>query len=258
MRKFLRDVTLIFGRAMRRGIRQPQMAFVFPVVFPLFMIVLMSQLYRDITLLPGFPAESYVDWIAPGIFLMSAMFGAGASANALIDDVGSGYLDRLRLLPVHPAALLLGRLLFDTMRVATAGLVVLAASVAMGANVRAGLAGLPGMFLLLVLWTLAYGGLFYLVGLKTRSSEKLNALVPLFLPIAFLSTVFVPRAQMPGWIQAVTRVNPYSYVVDGVRGFMTAEFSWAVFATAVGAALAAVLLTHFRSAKIFAALARAD
>lgn len=258
MKKVVADTELVFMRAFRQGLREPQMAFVFPVAFPLFMIVLMSQLYRDITKVPGFPAGSYVAWIAPGVFLMAAMFGAGASANALLADVQSGYLDRLRLLPVNPGALLLGRLLFDTVRVVGAGVIVLAVSVALGAEVRSGWAGVPPMALLLALWTLAYGGMFYLVALKARSAEKLAALVPLFMPIAFLSTVFVPRAEMPGWIAAVSRMNPYSYVVDGVRGFMTAGFSWSVFGAALAACVVAVALTQAKAVRLFAGLVRAD
>jgi ABC-type multidrug transport system permease subunit len=100
--------------------------------------------------------------------------------------------------------------------------------------------------------------MFYVVGLKTRSAEKLAALVPLFMPIAFLSTVFVPRSQMPGWIAAVSRVNPYSYVVDGVRGFMTASFSWEVFGAALLASLVAIGLTQAKAVKLFAGLVRAD
>ena len=258
MRKFLNDTRLVFLRSMRQARRQPQVAFGFPVLFPLFMIVLMSQLYGDITKVPGFPTGSYVSWIAPGVFLMAAMFGAGASANALIVDIQSGYLDRLRLLPVSPAALLVGRLLFDTARVLAAGLVVLLASVALGAEIASGWVAVPGMVLLLALWTLAYGGLFYLVALKTRSAEKLATLIPLFMPVAFLSTVFVPRAQMPGWIQVASRVNPYSYVVDGVRGFMTAEFAWGVFGAAILASLLAIALTQAKAARMFAGLVGTD
>ena len=258
MRGWFRDTSLVFGRAFRQGRRQPQMAFIFPIAFPLFVVVLMSELYRDITLVPGFPGGSYLSWIAPGTFLMAAMFGAGASANALLQDVQTGYLDRLRLLPVHPSAILAGRLAFDAVRVLGAGAVVLVGSVALGADLRSGVAGLPGMFLLLALWTAAYGGMFYVVALKARSAERLAGLVPLFMPIAFMSTVFVPRDQLPGWIAAVARVNPYSYVVDGVRAFMTGGFTWITFGTGVLAAAVAIALTQARAARLFADLVRAD
>lgn len=56
----------------------------------------------------------------------------------------------------------------------------------------------------------------------------------------------------------VSRGNPYSYVVDGVRGFMTASFSWAVFAAAIAAALATIALTQIKAAKLFAGLVKAD
>jgi ABC transporter DrrB family efflux protein len=258
MGKLMADSVVVFGRALRRARRQPQMAFVFPVAFPVFIVVLMSQLYRDIADVPGFPTGTYIAWIAPGAVLMAAMFGAGASASALVADAETGYLDRLRLLPIHPASLLLGRLLFDTVRVVVAGIVVLGVSVALGAEVASGWMALPGMVTLLALWAIAYGGLFILVGLRSRSQEKLLALVPMFMPIAFLSTVFVPRSQMPTWIAAIARVNPYSYVVDGVRTFMTGGFRWWTFATAVVACLATIALTQVRAASLFGRLVRAD
>lgn len=258
MKTFMRETFLVFSRAMRLGRRQPQVAFVFPVLFPLFIIVLMSQLYRDFTKVPGFPSDSYVAWIAPGVFLMAAMFGAGASANAMIVDIQSGYLDRLRLLPIHPAALFAGRLLFDAARVVVAGLLVLAASVALGAELSGGWAALPPMVLLLALWSLAYGGMFYLVGLKTRSAEKLATLIPMFMPIAFLSTVFVPRSQLRGWVAVAARVNPYSYVVDAVRGLMAGTPAWTTFGAGIGAALIAIAFTQMVAVKTFARLVSAD
>jgi ABC-2 type transport system permease protein len=258
MRKFLHDTMLVFGRAMRLGRRQPQMAFVFPVLFPLFIIVLMSRLYGDFTKVPGFPTSSYAEWIAPGVFLMAAMFGAGASANALIEDIRSGYLERLRLLPVHPGALLAGRLLFDATRVVAAGLLVLAASVALGAELDGGLAAVAPMALVLALWSLAYGGMFYVVGLKTRSAEKLATLIPLFMPIAFLSSVFVPRSQLDGWVAVAARINPYTYVVDAVRSLMSGTPSWGSFGTGVVAALVAIAITQVGAAKAFRRLVTAD
>jgi ABC-2 type transport system permease protein len=55
--------------------------------------------------LPGFPAGSYLGWMTPAVVLMAAMFGAGHSALGLVRDLQTGFLDRLRLLPIRPAAL---------------------------------------------------------------------------------------------------------------------------------------------------------
>src|SRR4051812_42178452 len=123
-----RGTALVFARSLTKARRNPALAFGFPVLFPLFIIGLYSQVYRGISSLPGFPVASYIEWMAPAVFLMAAMFGAQYSAQGLLADVESGYLDRLRLLPVPSAALMFGRLLFDVVRVGLAGAVVLGAS----------------------------------------------------------------------------------------------------------------------------------
>jgi ABC-2 type transport system permease protein len=175
-----RQSWLVFGRSLHAGLREPALAFVFPIAFPLLIIGLFSQVYARVADLPGFPAGSYLGWMAPAVVLMAAMFGAGHSALGLVRDLQTGFLDRLRLMPVRPAALLLGRLLFDMARVTVAGLAVLAVAVALGAPLRGGPLGIVAIAALLAGWTLGYAGLYYVVGLRARSPEALTALVPLF------------------------------------------------------------------------------
>jgi hypothetical protein len=124
-----RQTRLVFGRSLRAGLREPALAFVFPVAFPLLIIGLFSQVYARVADLPGFPSGSYLGWMTPAVVLMAAMFGAGHSALGLVRDLQTGFLDRLRLLPVHPAAFVLGRLGFDVARVTVAGWVRAAAAV---------------------------------------------------------------------------------------------------------------------------------
>ncbi len=255
-RKAIRDGALIYRRSLAQSLRAPVFAFLFPSAFPVLVLLLMSELYRDLANVPGFPAVSVAAWMTPGVFLMAAMFGAGYSATGLITDLQSGYLDRLRLLPISPAAILLGRLAFDVSRVAVAGLVVLAVGVLLGAEMT--LTGLPVVLALLALWTLAYGGLFYAVGLRTRSPESLGALIPLFMPVTMLSTAFVPDALVPGWISTLSAVNPYTYLVEGVRMFTTGSFSFGELGLAVAAATAAMLVTQLAAMRSFASLVAGD
>lgn len=253
-----KQVGLVFKRSFASAKRDPGPAFIFPIAFPVLMIVLFSQVYDKVGELPGFPAESYVEWIAPAVVLMAAMFGAGHSALGLIEDARSGYLDRLRMLPIRPAALMLGRLLFDVTRVCVAGLAVLALAVALGARFHGGPFGIAIVLLLLALWTLGYAGLYYVVGLKTRKAEALAALVPMFLPISLLSTAYIPGDLAPSWVENVARVNPYSYVVDGVRMFVSGHWSATVLLSAIGGALVMILLTQVAAARRFATLVRSD
>jgi ABC-2 type transport system permease protein len=241
-----------------KGRRSPAIAFAFPVVFPLFIIGLFSQVYRDVAQVPGFPVSHYVDWMAPAVFLMAAMFGAQYSAQGLLTDMQTGYLDRLRLLPIKPGGIILGALIFDVIRTAVAGSLVLLASIALGARWHGGLAAVLGLPILLALWTLAYGGLFYLVGLKAKKQEAMMGLIPLFLPLSMLSTAYLPRHLLPSWVQWAARINPYSYVVDGTRMFATGDPSWTTFAAAVAAASITAVLLHRVSARAFAQLVDQD
>lgn len=252
------QIGLVFGRSVRRGRREPAMAFVFPVAFPLLMVGLFSQVYTRVAAVPDFPAPDYLTWMAPGAFLMAAMFGAGHSVVGLIEDANNGYLDRLRLTPIRPAALMLGRLTFDVARVTVAGLVVLAAVALLGVEVTLDPAALVLLVVLLALWTLAYGGLYYVVGLKARSPEALTALVPLFLPISLLSTAYIPRDLLPGWVQSVTWFNPYSRVVDGVRGLLAGDATAGVLAAAIISTSVVIALTQIGAARRFAAAVGAD
>jgi ABC-2 type transport system permease protein len=258
LRSLGRQTRLVFGRSLRAGLREPALAFVFPLAFPLLIIGLFSQVYGRVAELPGFPAGSYVAWMAPAVVLMAAMFGAGHSALGLIRDLQTGFLDRLRLLPVRPAALMLGRLGFDMARVTAAGLGVLAVSVALGAPLRGGPVAVLAIAVLLAGWTLAYAGLYYLVGLRARSPEALTALVPLFLPISLLSTAYVPSELLPGWVRAAAAVNPYSHVVDAVRAAMAGTLGAGRLAAGLAAVAAAVALTQLAAARRFAGLVDRD
>ena len=253
-----RQSRLVFGRSLRAGLREPALAFVFPIAFPLLIIGLFSQVYARVADLPGFPAGSYLGWMTPAVVLMAAMFGAGHSALGLVRDLQTGFLDRLRLLPVRPAALMLGRLGFDVVRVTAAGLAVLAIAVALSAPLRGGPLAVPAIAVLLAGWTLSYAGLYYLVGLRARSPEALTALVPLFLPISLLSTAYVPAALLPGWVQAAAAVNPYSHVVDTVRAAMAGTLGAGQLTAGLAAVTIAVALTQVVAARRFAGLVHHD
>ena len=255
---FIDSCRLIFRRSLTQARRAPVFALGFPILFPVFMIGLFSQLYRQITAVPGFPASSYVTWMAPAVVLMAAMFGAGYSATGLITDTKTGYLERLRLLPIHPSAILVGRLAFDVARVLAAGAVVLAASVALGADFHPEPATVVLLAAVLAVWTLGYTGLFYFVGLKSGSAEKLAVLIPLFLPISLLSTAYIPKALAPRWVQDVSTVNPYTHVVDAARQLMAGQIHTGTLAAAFGAGLALIALTQLGAARFFARAVRTD
>lgn len=256
--KLARDSWLLFRRSWREGLRNPTLAFILPIVIPLCFITLISGILRDVVKLPGFPTATYVAWQAPGVVLLSAMMGAGYSAVALVVDAQSGYLDRLRLLPVHPMAIVLGRVVFDVVRVLPAALVVLIVSVALGGELRTGVAGGLAILGLVAFWAAAYAAPFYALGLRTRNAQAPLAFLPLFVPLMFLSTVFTPTSMMPDWIKTASVWNPFTYIIEGARIFMTVPYSRVTLIKALAVATGVLVIGWYIAGRSYAALLRGD
>lgn len=252
------DAAVLLGRSWREALRSPLFAFAFPILFPLFMIVLTSQMFRELVHLPGFPISPYAAYEAPAVLLLTAMMGAGHSATGLVIDAQTGFLDRLRLFPIRPVSVLLGRLLFDAVRVLPAGAVVLGASVLLGARVDSGVPGALALLALLAVWALSYNGIFYVVGLRTRNPQAPLAVVPLFMPLMFLSPAFMPYGLLPRWLQVASDWNPYSYMVQGARFFMTGDVGWGAVLQAVALAEVVMVLTLAWAASAFRKLVETD
>jgi ABC-2 type transport system permease protein len=215
-----RDTMLLFWRGLKAGLRSPLTAFIFPIVFPVLAMIFISELFGEITKLPTFPSSSYIGYVAPGTLLLVPMMGAGYAATGLVIDAHSGFLDRIRLLPTRPSSAIFAKLLFEAVRVLPAGAIVLAVSVALGADLGHGAVTVAGVLGLIVLWSMAYSGLFYLIGLRTLSAQAPIALLPLALPVLFASTALMPHSLLPGWLQATADWNPFTYLVDGARTLM--------------------------------------
>jgi ABC-2 type transport system permease protein len=99
----------------------------------------------------------------------------------------------------------------------------------------------PGALLIIAIGGalgIAWAGTSFLPALLTRSEQATGTLSILGFPIAFLSTAFVPRSLMPDWIRTINDWNPFTYVIEALRGLMTTGYDW----TAIGRALLALLL----------------
>jgi len=238
------QVRLLLFRNLREGRRNPVLAYALPVIIPLAVLVLVAKTLYRVTDLPGFPTHNYAEWMTPAIIMLTAMTGVGYAATSLVIDIQSGFLDRLRLLDVRPPALLLSRVLFDVVRVVPAGAALLVVGLLLGMDLREGALGVVLLFGLLVLWAVAYGGLYFVVALTTGNAQAPLALAPLFLPLQFISTQFVPRTLLPGWTQAVAAWNPFTYMVDASRALTTGPLTVAPVAKAVAVAVVMLVVTQ--------------
>jgi ABC-2 type transport system permease protein len=147
-------------------------------------------------------------------------------------------------------------MLADLARYAIAAAVTLIVGAVMGYRPGGGVFGVLGGVVLAVItgWSIAW--IFLWIGTKARSAGAVQGLsMMLMFPLAFLSNAFVPANTLPGWLQAVTRINPISHVVSALRdlmndGVVTAQVGWALLGCAIVAAIFIPLAVRSYSSKV--------
>lgn len=245
------QVKLLLVRNLREAARNPVLAYALPVIIPLAVLVLVAETLNRVTDLPGFPTDSYAEWMTPAIIMLTAMTGVGYAATSLVVDIQSGFVDRLRLLDAQPAALLMSRVLFDVARVIPAGAVLLGVGAVLGTGVNEGLLGVAILFVLLIVWAAAYGGLYFVVALTTRNAQAPLALAPLFLPLQFLSTQFFPESLLPSWVRTAAAWNPFTYMIDAARALITGPLTAGPVIKAVAVSIGLLVVTQIISLRAF-------
>ena len=210
-------LSLVFRRQAAAAGRDPGPFFVLPAMPALLMTVVFTALFDRISDVPGYDGGDYDAFLIPGVVVLVALLGAGATSTSVAADLRSGYFDRLRLLPARPVTQLIGRVLFEATRLLPGTIAVLAVAFLLGGQNHNGLAGLATVVVLVSLLGVAYSGVFCAIAIRTQDPQTPLQLQPLGLPLAFLSTALVPVAVMPAWAETLARYNPVTPVVDASR-----------------------------------------
>jgi ABC-2 type transport system permease protein len=247
------QIAFLGRRAFLRSIRQPgQMAFA--LVFPLFFLFVVASGLDRAASLPGFPADSYVDFMFAIPFVHGALFTALNSAIELGRDIDTGFLNRLALTPARGIAIMLGNLAGGVALVLIQYCIYFAGGLLMGAHFEAGLLGVPVLFALAALGAVAIGAAGMTVALRSGSPEAVQGIFPLFFVGLFLSSMNMPRDLIEnGWFQWIATVNPVSYLIEGLRSLVVAGWDLETLAIGFGVVLGAIVLALSISARAFRA-----
>jgi ABC-2 type transport system permease protein len=194
--------------------------------------------------------QEYLQYILPGVLVMSVLFTTVYSGIAINTDVTRGVVDRFRSLPIWRPAPLVGALLGDSVRYLVAGTVILVLGMVLGFDPEAGVPGVLAALGLVVVFSFGLSWIFTTMGLLVRSpNAAMNAGFMSIFPLTFLSNVFVKSETLPSVLEAIVNANPISILADASRGLMegSAAGSDIAISLAVAAALTAVfapLTTH--------------
>jgi ABC-2 type transport system permease protein len=220
---FAADLLSVAGRAIRRLPREPEAivpALIVPVFFYVVNVGALGSFAESSGAVPDFKAFQLP------VAIIFAVTGV-SQAGALVTDIQDGYFDRLLMTPIKRLALLLGLMMADIVLVMSLSLPVLVLGFATGVRFETGVLGVVAFLLIAGLWGLVFTGFPYAIALKTGSPGAVASSFLIFFPFAFLTTSFLPKDALSGWLAAVATVNPVTYLLEGLRSLITVGWVWA-------------------------------
>jgi ABC-2 type transport system permease protein len=238
-------------RALLRIRHDPQQLFdalMFPIMFTLMFTYLFGGALEGST-------GEYLQFFLPGVLVFTVVMQSMYTGVALNTDVAQGVFDRFRSLPIWRPAVLVGALLGDAVRYTLAAAVVVTLGVVLGFRPDGGVVGVPLSLALILVFAFSLSWVFTVLGLLLRTPTAVMGLsMPLLFPFVFASNLFVDPDTMPGWLQAVVDVNPFSLTVTAVRQLMdgtvtTGQIGWVLLSCAAFVALFAPLTVRLFNAK---------
>ena len=234
------QIAALAQRSVLRTVRQPAVI-ISALLFPMMFFSINAYGLDAAASIPGFPADSYLDFAFAFPLIQASLFGAITAGADLARDIESGFFDRLSLTPMRPVALLLGMLTGVVALGLLQGAVFLALGTLMGVDVKSGLPGMLVIVLFMVLVALGFGGIGAILALRTGSVEAVESAFPLFFVTIFLSSINLPRDLIEAdWFRFVATVNPISYLVEGIRSLVIS--GWDPHALSIGFGCAAAIV----------------
>lgn len=235
------EVAAIFSRWNKKLLRQPIFIF-FSLINPLVWFLLFTQAFSAIGSLPNFEqltgTKDYTTFFTAAVIIQTVTSSALQAGLGIVNDLDSGFMDKMRVAPINKSAILFGKLFSDAITTILQVLIILAIGLILGVRIASGVPGVLMLLLIAAAFGMAWSGLSLFVGLTTKSSQTtLSVGLLTTFPLLFLSAAVLPVQLLPKWVQSVAVVNPFTYVAEVLQSLIIRGFDW----TAIGNALVAIL-----------------
>ncbi len=213
-------------RQLKALLRQPGVL-VITLIQPMVWLFLFGNLFRRIVELPGFGTSSYLDYLIPGVVVMNAVSSNMWAGMGTIDEIDRGTLNRFLVAPVSRGAIMNAGVIVNAISTAFQSVVIVLLGWLAGAEYPGGIAGPVALVVASILLGTAFGALSNVLGMTLRQRESIIGLsIFLLLPLTFLSTAFMAKNLMPGWMQAIAAGNPVNWALDAARGTLASHVDW--------------------------------
>ena len=249
--RVVRHSAYITLRYLRAFVRQPAWVAI-TLIQPMIWLLLFGALFKRVVEIPGYVGGSYIQYLTPGVIVMTAISSAGWNGMAFIDDMHRGVMDRFLVSPVWRSALNVGSLVYSALMITVQSLVIIGVSLAVGAHFPNGVAGVAVMIVVACLLGACIAALSNALALVARQRETLIAAVTaVILPLTFLSSAFMQANLVPSWIHDVSRYNPVNWAAEAGRTAALGPADWSLVAERVGLLVCLLLIASLLASRAF-------
>ncbi len=233
--EFFRETRQTFVRWIKKTLRRPPFLF-FALVQPIVWFVLFAQSFSSIARVPGFATltgtSNYVTFFSAAVIIQTVIASSMQSGLGMVSDLESGFLDKMRVAPIHRSSILFGKIMADAARMLIQTLIILGIAAAYGVTIGMGGTGLVVLLVIAALFGIAWAGISNTIAFATKNAEitTMASILTTF-PLLFLSTAMMPKQLLPDWVQTVATYNPITYVADALHALIIQSavgFDWSV------------------------------
>jgi len=254
----VRHSAYLTGRALRTLLRQPAYLLI-TLVQPVIWLLLFGQLFRNVVHIPGFTQHSgsYLEFITPGVVVMTALFSSGWAGTAFIEDMDRGVMDRLLASPVQRGAIIVGTLAYQSLTTVVQTLIVFGIAFASGARFADGGVGVLVTIAAACLISVIIASFSDAIALLVRQQEALIGISQfIVLPLQFLSSAIMDTRVAPAWVRDVARYNPVDWAATASRAALTSGTDWVAVGARLGALAGLAVVMAWLATRAFRAYQR--
>jgi ABC-2 type transport system permease protein len=234
--RFLGDTALLTGRSLRHILRSPD-TIITTTIMPIAFLLLFVYVFGG-AISAGSGSARYVQYLLPGILLITIASSIAYTAFRLFMDMQSGIFERFQSMPIARSSVLWAHVLTSLVAIFLSLVVVVLAALLMGFRSGAGLPAWLAVAGILILFTLMLTWIAVIAGLTAKTTDGVSAFSYPLILLPFVSSAFVPTETMPGPVRAFAEYQPVTSIVDAIRDLFTQQpvgaDIWIAFAWCVG------------------------
>jgi ABC-2 type transport system permease protein len=216
---FLSDTVVLTGRTMRHVTRSPD-TIITTAITPIAMMLLFVYVFGGAI---DTGTVSYVNYLLPGILLITIASGISYTAFRLFGDIQGGIFERFQSMPIARSGVLWAHVLTSLAANVISLVVVVGVALLMGFRSGAGAPAWLAVAGILILFTLSLTWMAVIPGLTAKTVDGASAFAYPLIFLPFVSSAFVPTDTMPGPVRAFAENQPVTSIVDTIRGLLTQQ-----------------------------------